>query len=210
MRYLALAASAVLSLCASGAFAGDDAWKIDPVHSSANFSIRHMMVSNVKGGFEKVGGTVVYDGKNLKNAKVDATIEVASIDTREAKRDEHLRTPEFFDVAKYPTITFKSKRVQQVKSGKFQLVGDLTMHGVTKQVSLDVDGPTPAIKDPMGKQRMGASATARLNRKDFGISYNKLLDTGGAMLGDDVKVEIELELIKEAPRQAEGAPGKAG
>src|SRR5262249_39117708 len=141
---------------------------IDPAHSEAQFSIRHMMISNVSGDFGKVSGTANYDGANLNKASVEATIPVANINTRETQRDDHLKSAEFFDAEKYPNITFKSKKIEKLSSEEFKMTGELTMHGVTKQVVLKGEGPTKPIKDPGGKTRIGASATATINRKDFG------------------------------------------
>jgi polyisoprenoid-binding protein YceI len=179
-------------------FAAETTWSIDPMHSSAQFSVRHMMISNVTGDFGKVSGTANYDGEHLSKAAVDATIPVANITTREPKRDEHLKSPDFFNVEKYPTMTFKSKKIESVGKGEFKMVGDLTIHGVTKTVVLDGTGPTEAIKDPYGKTRIGASAKTTINRKDFGLSYNQVLDNGGAMVGDDVVVTIDIEMVKDA------------
>ncbi len=173
-------------------------WNIDPAHTTVSFAVRHMMVSNVRGDFTKVSGTVVGDEKNPAGATVQATIDTASIDTREPKRDEHLKSPDFFDVAKYPTITFVSKKVEPAGPGHWKMTGDLTLHGVTKEVVLDVDGASGAVKDPTGKIRAGAHATTKINRKDFGIVWNKALDGGGIAVGDDVDVVIDVEGIQEA------------
>lgn len=171
-------------------------WSIDTKHSSAGFKVRHMMVSNVKGQFGGVAGTASYDGKDIKSLKVDAEIDATTVNTGEPGRDEHLKKPDFFDVEKYPKITFKSKKVVPQGKGKFQLVGDLTMHGVTKPVTLNVEGPSPVMTDAKGTSRVGASATANVKRKDFGISYNKVLDNGGAAVGDDVDIDLEIEMTK--------------
>src|SRR5208337_2314694 len=138
-----------------------------------------MMISNVKGRFNKVSGTISAQGKDPKSVAIAVVIDAASVDTRVAQRDQHLRSPDFLDVAKYPAITFKSKGAAAAGEGKWKINGDLTIHGVTREVVLDVDGPTSAIKDPMGNQRVGASATTRINRKDFGLTWNKLLEAGG-------------------------------
>jgi len=169
------------------------AWTIDPAHTSVQFSVRHMMVSNVRGEFRKVSGTVQGEQADPSKAVIEATIDAASIDTREPKRDEHLKSPDFLDVAKYPTITFKSKRIEPAGAGGFKVTGDLTLHGVTKEVVLDVSDVTPAIKDPMGKTRAGARATTKLDRKDFGISWSKAMDGGGLVVGDDVTISIDVE-----------------
>lgn len=174
-----------------------DQWEIDSRHSQASFSIRHMMVSNVRGTISSIKGSANYDGKNVKELNVNAEMDVNSINTADADRDKHLKGPDFFDVAKYPTITFKSDKVVQDANGKFKLVGDLTMHGVTKKVELAVDGPTSIIKDPHGKERVGASATTRVNRQDFGIKYNSALDGGGLALGNDVDITLDIEMTKQ-------------
>ncbi len=171
-------------------------WKIDSAHSSASFTVKHMMVSNVHGRFGKVEGTIVYDGTNVAAAQVDTTIDATTITTDNEKRDAHLKSPDFFDAAGFPTITFKSKRAEVVGPGKFKLIGDLTMRGKTKEVVLDVEGPTAPV-NAQGSQRVGATATTTLNRHDFGVSWSRTMDGGGYVVGDDVKVTIELELIKQ-------------
>jgi polyisoprenoid-binding protein YceI len=189
-----LAAVAVLLL---PALAPASVWQIDPEHSSIQFKVRHLMVSNVKGVFSKVRGVVEIDDRDSTRMKADVTIDTASIDTKVAKRDEHLRSADFFDVAKYPSMTFVSKRVVKEGDGRLRMVGDLTLRGVTREVTLAVEGPSPEAKDPWGNIRRGASASAKINRKDFGLTWNKALETGGVVVGDDVMIEIEVELIKE-------------
>jgi polyisoprenoid-binding protein YceI len=174
-----------------------DTWQIDPMHTSVEFTVRHMMISNVKGTFEKTSGTVTIDGSDPTTAKIDATIDVASINTRVERRDADLKGPNFLDVAKYPTITFKSTKVEAAGEGKWKVTGDLTLHGVTKPVVLEVEGTGTPIKDPFGNTRAGASATTKINRRDFGISYNKTLDAGGVMVGDEVSITIDVEAIKK-------------
>ena len=176
--------------------AADNAWSVDTSHSAARFTVRHMMVSNLAGQFQKVSGTVQYDGKNLNKASVDATIDATSVDTHDSQRDEHLRGKDFFETEKFPTISFKSKQVTAAKDGSFKNLGTLTMHGVSRDVTLEAEPLAPAVKDPWGKTRTGTSATTKINRKDFGITYGKNLDNGGAMVGDDVKITIDIELIK--------------
>lgn len=190
---LALATLAVAALAAP---ASAQTWKIDGAHSTARFVVRHMMVSNVHGSFGKVEGTVVYDGKDLSNVKADATIDTSTITTNNEKRDAHLKSPDFFDVAANPTITFKSKRAEAVGNGRFKLVGDLTMRGKTKEVVLDVEGPTDPIT-AQNSTRIGATATTTVNRQDYGVSWSRALDGGGVVVSDDVKVILELELIKQ-------------
>ena len=195
--WIAVAALALPSL----AFAGS--YEIDASHSSAQFSIRHMMVSNVRGEFSKLSGTAVLDDKDPKASKIEATIDAATINTREPKRDEHLRSPDFFDTAKFPTITFKSTEVKKAGKGKYKVKGDLTMHGVTKPVVLDVASPESELKDPWGNVKRGAVATTKLNRKDFGLGWNQALEAGGVIVGEDVTVTIDLELNrKDGPTAA--------
>lgn len=184
-------AFAVISL---PCFAGD--WTVDPAHSSASFAVKHMMVSTVHGSFSGVKGTVQYDPSNLAASKADLTIDATSVDTRNDNRDKDLKSPNFFDVAKYPTITFVSKRVVPESSGKFQLVGDMTLHGITKTVTFEVEGPAAPVKDGKGNLHSGATATATINRKDFGLMWNKDLDGGGVMVGDDIALTVEVELVQ--------------
>jgi polyisoprenoid-binding protein YceI len=174
-------------------------WQIDPAHSAAHFSVRHLMISNVRGEFTKLSGSAVIDPVNSEKSTVEVTIDAASINTREPQRDEHLRSPEFFDVAKYPTLTFRSKRVEAHGADEFKLTGDLTIHGVTKEVSFDVEGPTPSVKDPWGNIRAGITASAKINRKDFGVAWNAFTEAGGLVVGDEVKITIEAELIQQTP-----------
>jgi len=189
-----------LALALAGAAMAQGTYTIDGTHSSAQFSVKHMMISNVKGEFTAVAGTLVFDPKNPSASKIDATIDVNSINTREPKRDAHLKSADFFDAAKYPSMVFHSK--QAWKSGdKIQVKGDLTMHGVTKEVVLDVDGPTAELKDPWGKLRIGATATARLNRKDWGLTWNQALEAGGVLVGDEVAITLDIEAVKAAPAQ---------
>jgi polyisoprenoid-binding protein YceI len=176
----------------SSAFAQVETWKIDPAHSAAQFSVRHLGISTVRGEFKKVSGSANYDPADPAKTAIEATIDATTIDTRVDRRDNDLRGPEFFDVQKYPTITFKSKRAEAGGTGKLKITGDLTIHGVTKEVVLDVDGPTPPIKDPKGNSHMGASATTKINRKDFGVSG------APTVAGDEVSITIDVELIKEA------------
>jgi polyisoprenoid-binding protein YceI len=189
-------ALATLVLAAVATPAAAQTWKIDTAHSSATFTVRHMMVSNVHGRFGKVEGTIVYDGQNIAGVKAEATIDATTITTDNEKRDTHLKSPDFFDVAGFPTITFKSKRAEAVGKGKFKLIGDLTMRGKTKEVVLDVDGPTDPIT-AQNAQRIGATATTTVNRQDYGVSWSRALDGGGVVVSDEVKITIELELIKQ-------------
>jgi len=168
-------------------------WQIDPAHSNVSFSVRHMMVSNVRGEFTKVSGSVEGDEKAPTQAVINATIDASSINTREEKRDTHLKSADFLDVAKYPTITFKSKKIEPSGAAQFKVTGDLTLHGVTKEVVLDVSDVTAPIKDPMGKTRAGAQASTKIDRKDFGINWSKVIDGGGLMVGDEVAISVDVE-----------------
>lgn len=170
-------------------------YEIDPAHSSVQFSVRHMMLSNVRGEFAKVTGTINVDSENPANSTVEATIDATSINTREAQRDAHLKSPDFLDVEKFPTLTFRSTKIVQ-HSGGGKVTGDLTIHGVTHEITLDVEGPTEAMKDPYGKERRAASATTTLSRKDFGLTWNAALEAGGVMVGDEVKITIDIEAIR--------------
>jgi polyisoprenoid-binding protein YceI len=183
--------SLVTSLAmAATAFAQAGSWKIDPMHSSAQFSVRHLGVSTVRGAFTKVSGSATFDPADASKTKLDATIEAASVDTRVDMRDNDLRSPNFLDVQKYPTITFHAKRTQASGAGKLQITGDLTIHGVSKEVVLDVEGPSAQMKDPWGNQRIGASATTKINRKDFGVNG------APGVVGDEIMITIDAELIQ--------------
>jgi polyisoprenoid-binding protein YceI len=172
-------------------------WQIDPDHSSFQFKVRHLMVSNVKGDFTKVKGAVTMDDKDVSNLNVELTIDAACVNTGHVKRDEHLRAADFFDVAKYPTITFVSKKVVKDGPDRLKVTGDLTMHGVTREVTVHVEGPTQEVKDPWGNFRRGATGTAKINRKDFGLTWNRALETGGVVVGEDVDIFVEIELVKK-------------
>ncbi len=172
-------------------------FQIDPSHSSANFSIKHMMIAKVHGGFEKMSGKLVYDATNPSKSSIEVAIETASINTREAQRDTHLKSADFFDVEKYPTITFKSTRVEGA-AGNLKVIGDLTIHGVTKSVTLEVEGPSDEMKDPWGNVKIGASAKTMIKRKDFGLTWNAALETGGLLVGDDVTITLDVQFVKQA------------
>lgn len=184
---------AALSLPAAAATSD---WKIDPAHSSAQFAVRHLGISTVRGAFTKVTGTVRSDDQDVTKSSVEVTIDTDSVDTRVPDRDKDLRSERFFDVAKYPTITFKSKKVEQAGAGKLKVTGDLTIHGTTREVILDVDGPTPAIKDPWGNQRAAANATTKINRQEFGMKFNDKMPTGDLLVGDDITITIDVEMIR--------------
>lgn len=190
-------AVAVLALLALPALAAAETWSIDADHSSVGFTVRHMMVSNVKGSFGTFSGTVEVDEKDSAGSKVSVTIDAASINTGVAKRDEHLRSADFFDTARYPTVTYVSKKVEKSGKDRLKVYGDLTLRGVTRPVVLDVEGPTAAYRDPWGKTRRGASATATINRRDFGLTWNKVIEAGGVLVGDEVKIILEMEFIRK-------------
>ena len=171
-------------------------YKIDPAHSSAQFIVRHMMITNVRGGFSSVQGTVAYDPQNPSDSSIEAIIDASSISTLDAQRDTHLKSADFLEVEKFPSITFKSKSVAPAGDGELKVTGDLTIHGVTKEVVLKVEGPTAEGKDPYGNVRMGASGTTKIKRSEFGLTFNAALETGGVLVGDDLKLELEVSLIK--------------
>jgi polyisoprenoid-binding protein YceI len=194
MRRFVLSAVAIAA-AACPCFASTSTWRIDPAHTSAQFAVRHLMVSTVRGTLGQATGIVTFDEADPSKSSVEASIDATIIDTREPKRDAHLKGPDFFDVAKYPTITFRSKKVTKVSDSKFQVTGDLTLHGVTKEVTLDAEGLPKPFKDPMGNLRLGGVVTTKLSRKDFGIEWNKALDGGGVVVSDAVDVTIDIELI---------------
>lgn len=189
MSRFAFVLAALLAM-ASAATAQAGTWQIDPNHSAAQFSVRHLGVSTVRGAFVKVSGSASYDPTDPSKNSVEVTIDANSVDTRVQMRDDDLRSPNFLDVQKYPTITFKSKQAKSAGAGKLQFLGDLTIHGVTKEVTLEVDGPSAPIKDPWGNQRIGASASTKINRHDFGVN-----GAPGAV-GDDITITIDTELIQ--------------
>lgn len=193
-----LSALLVLPALLLPALAEAKTYKIDTSHSNVGFAVKHLMVSTVRGNFTKFEGTVTYDPANVAASAVDVTIDATSIDTSNAKRDEHLRSADFFEVEKYPTVTFKSKKVEGTP-GALKVTGDLTLHGVTKEVVLDVEGPTDAIKSPWGMEVRGASATTTINRKDFGLGWNKVLEAGGVAVSEEVKIQLDLELVEPPP-----------
>lgn len=205
LRTKLLATLLVVLALASFSWGQAATWQIDSRHSYAHFSVRHLMVSNVRGSFSKVSGTLLIDEKDITKSTVEATIDASTINTQEPDRDKHLRSADFFDVEKHPTITFKSKKVEKAGKERLRVIGDLTIRGVTKQVVLDVEGPTAAIKDPRGNLKRGATATTKVNRQDFGVAWNRKLEAGGVVVGDQISITIELELAKVEPKPAAGA-----
>lgn len=186
---------------------GASVWEIDSAHSSAQFSVRHLMIANVKGEFSKVSGRAHLDDQNLQHSAVEAAVDVGTISTREADRDAHLKSPDFFDAAKFPTMQFKSKRVVRSSGESLKLIGDLTIRGVTREVTFEVEGPTPAVKDPWGKLRRGVSATTKINRKDFGLTWNAALETGGVLVGDEVGITLDIELVEQVAAESASPAG---
>jgi len=174
---------------------GTAVWTIDPTHTHAEFGVRHLMISTVKGHFSDVAGTVIVEDGDATTAQVDVTIGVASIDTRVEQRDQHLRSPDFFDAARFPALTFRSTSVERAGEDRYRVLGDLTIRDVTRPVTLDVEG-TGGLRDPWGNERAGYTATARINRKDFGLNWNQALETGGVLVSDHVRISLEVELVR--------------
>lgn len=194
MRMTMIAAALVLSAAVAGA--QTSTWKVDPAHSGAEFTAQHMGISKVHGRFRNVNGTVILDEKDITKSSVNATIDTTTVDTGVAQRDTHLKSADFFEVAKYPQMTFVSTKVTN-DGGKLEIIGDLTIRGVTKSVTLDAEGPSKEQLDPMGKTRRAFSAETTIHRQDFGLKWNGTLKSGDTMIGDDVKVELDLEIIKQ-------------
>jgi polyisoprenoid-binding protein YceI len=190
---IAMIALVATDLCA-------EEYKIDGSHSKAQFSVKHLMVSNVRGEFGKMTGTVDFDDKNPGATKIEATLDATTINTGVTKRDDHLRSPDFFDTAKFPTLSFKSTSAKKTADG-LAVTGELTMHGVTKVVVLNVEGPTPEIKDPWGNQRRGATATTKIKRSDFGLNWNQAIEAGGVVVGDDIAITIDVEATRPGAKK---------
>lgn len=171
-------------------------YQIDPSHSRASFTIKHMMIAKVHGAFEKMSGKLIYDAASASKSSVEVAIEAASINTSEPQRDAHLKSPDFFDVEKYPTINFKSVRVEG-SGDELKVIGDLTIHGVTQQITLEVEGPSAEMKDPWGNIKIGASGTTKIKRKDFGLTWNAALEAGGFLVGDDVSITLDVQFVKQ-------------
>lgn len=195
-RFFLMSVAALLLALPAAAPAGT--WVLDSAHTGVHFKVRHMMVSNVRGDFEKVSGKITYDEEDISRSSADISIEAGSINTRVAKRDQHLKSPDFLDAEKYPLLVFQSKKVERAGEGKLKVTGDLTIRGVTREVVLDVEGPTPPVKDLQGKMRAGGSASTTINRKDFGLTWNKAIEAGGVVVGDEVEITIDIEIVQEA------------
>jgi len=193
LRVAALLIAATLSCSAQVS-----TWQLDPAHSAAQFSVRHMMISTVRGDFQKLTGTLQLDEKDVTKSSIEVTIDTTTVDTREDRRDTHLKSADFLDVVNFPTMTFKSKSVSAAGEGRLKVTGDLTIRGVTKEVVLDVEGPTAALKAGNSTRR-GASATTKINRKDFNVNWSRALDGGGVVVGDDVNITLDVEFLLRSP-----------
>jgi len=196
MNARSIVAAAAAAVMAIPGYALASEYVVDPAHTNAMFAVKHMMVTTVRGRFKKVQGTLNLDDKDVTKSSVTATIDAASIDTDEPKRDEHLRSPDFFDVQKFPTITFKSTKVQRARNG-LKVTGDLTIRDVTRPVVLEVEGPTKPVKDPKGNVKIGASASTKVNRQDFGLKWNAPIEAGGVVVGDEIKITMDLEFFQK-------------
>jgi len=173
-------------------------WNVDPIHSVAEFRVKHMMIANVRGHFTGITGKLTYNPADLAKSTVEASIDAATIDTRDPQRDTHLKSPDFFDAEKYPQLTFMSSRTIRRSDGEIVVSGPLTIHGVSKEVEFVLEGPTPPVKDPWGNTRIGVSATTKINRTDFGLNFNATLETGGLLVGEEVTIHLELEFVQAA------------
>lgn len=203
MKLVALSSLTALLLASPlAASAAPTKWNIDQSHTEIGFKVRHLMVTNTKGSFGKFSGALELDDKDITKSKVQIEIDAASIDTNDPKRDEHLRSPDFFDVAKHPKLTFVSTAVKKAGQDKLQVIGNLTIHGVTKSVALDVEAPLKTVKDPWGNTRIGFSATTKIKREDFGLTWNKALEAGGVLVGSEVTINIDAEFIKDAGQKS--------
>lgn len=181
--------------------AQEGSWRIDPNHSGAHFSVRHMMISTVRGEFTGVNGSVNYDPKDPTHDTVEATIDCSTLNTGVAKRDAQMKTADFFDVAHYPVMKFKSKRVEKAGEGKLKITGDLTINATTQEVILDVEGPSAPIRDPRGNEKVGLSASTQISRKKYDILWNEVMESGGVAVADEVSISLDLELIKNTKPQ---------
>jgi len=171
-------------------------WSLDADHSVAEFKVKHMMISNEKGQFAKVTGVLQFDEQDVTKSKIEASIEAASLNTRDDQRDTHLKSPDFFHVEQHPTLSFKSTKVKRIGEGELSVSGDLIIRGVTRNVDFTVEGPTPPAKDPWGNMRLGLSATTKINRKDFGLTWNAALETGGILVGEEVTITLDVQFVK--------------
>lgn len=196
MKTLALPFLFATALLAQDPAVPANSWRIDPLHSQANFTVKHMMISTVRGAFGGVMGSIIYDPKNPAASTVEATIDCSTLNTGDPKRDSDLRGEEFFDVKKYPVMKFKSRTVLAAGTGMLKVTGDLTINAITKQVVLTIDGPTGSVRDTQGRTKVGASATTKISRKEYGILYNPVMETGGVVVSDEVSITLDIELIR--------------
>jgi len=192
-----LTVAALIAFASLPALAQTTTWQVDPAHTNTQFAVRHLGVSTVRGAFTKTTGQIQLDEKDMTKSQVEITVDMSTLDTRNEGRDKDVKSSNFLDVATFPTMTFKSRKITAAGAGKFKLTGDLTLKGQTKEVTFDVEGPSPAIKDPWGNLRHGASATATINRQDFGVTYNKTLDSGGLVVSNDVQITIDIEFVRK-------------
>jgi polyisoprenoid-binding protein YceI len=183
-------------MSATGATPKTSAWNLDPVHSVAEFKVRHMMISNVKGQFTGLSGILFRDESDVTKSRVEAAIDAASINTRDAQRDAHLKSADFFDVERFPALSFRSTAVKRAGGDALAVTGDLTIHGITREVVFQVEGPTEPNRDPWGNLRVGISASTKINRKDFGLTWNAALETGGILVGDEITITLDIEFVK--------------
>ena len=201
--FATLLAAVIVAASPSPSRAQATTWQIDTAHSAATFSVRHLMISTVRGEFSKLTGVVTLDEKDMTKSSVEVTIDATTINTREPRRDTHLKSADFFDVANHPTMTFRSKQITTAGEGRWKMTGDLTIRGVTKEVAFDVEGPSPPLQ--MGNAMIrGAAATVKINRKDFGVAWNRTLETGTVVVGDEVTISIDLEFRKQPPAATPG------
>jgi polyisoprenoid-binding protein YceI len=196
-----LAAMGLCLLLSPSLRAQESSWRIDPSHSGAHFSVRHMMISTVRGEFTGITGSMKYDPKDPTRSSVEASIDCSTVNTGVAKRDAQLKTADFFDVPHYPVMTFKSRRAEKPGEGKLRVTGDLTINAITREVVLDVDGPNGPIRDPRGNEKIGVSASTQISRKAFGITWNEVMESGGIAVADEVSITLDLELIKNTKPQ---------
>ncbi|HWF14135.1 MAG TPA: YceI family protein [Candidatus Acidoferrales bacterium] len=173
-------------------------WKLDPAHSAAHFSVRHLMISNVRGEFTRITGSAAINPADLSQSTIEVEIDANSVNTREPQRDDHLRSADFLDVANYPTLSFRSTQIKSNGPDNLKITGDLTIHGVTKEVTFEAEGPTPPVKDPWGNIRAGITASTKIDRRDFDLRFNGLTEAGGVVVGDEVKITLDAELIQQA------------
>jgi polyisoprenoid-binding protein YceI len=192
-----LLAVVLVGLAVAPSLAATKTWQIDPAHAAAHFSVRHLMVSNVKGEFTRISGAVNWDDSDVSKSSVEAGIDTGTINTGNADRDKDLRSDRFLNVEKFSKMTFRSKSIKQSANGKLEMTGDLTIRGITHEVTFEVDGPTAPVKDPWGNLRAGVSATAKINRQSFDVKWNAAMDGGGVVVGDEVAITLDLELIRK-------------